>query len=102
MDNAVLSHLISGAIVMGYVVAGLFFLRFWKQSRDRLFLFFALAFWVLGGQRLALALASEIVEDTTVFYVVRLLAFVLILAAIVDKNRAARGPSPRLNDGGDA
>jgi hypothetical protein len=57
MDNAVLSHLISGAIVMGYAVVGLFFGRFWKQSRDRLFLFFSLAFWVLGAQRLGLALA---------------------------------------------
>jgi hypothetical protein len=93
MDNAVLSHLISGAIVMGYAVVGLFFGRFWKQSRDRLFLFFSLAFWVLGAQRLGLALAPGTVEDTTIFYVVRLLAFVLILAAIVDKNRARRPPA---------
>jgi len=89
-NNAVLNNLISGAIVMGYVTAGMFFARFWKQSRDRLFLFFALAFFVLGAQRLALALTSEIIEDTLWFYVVRLLAFVLILIGIADKNRSGR------------
>ena len=79
---------ISGAIVAGYFVAGLFFLRFWRQSRDRLFAIFAAAFWVLAIQRLALALTTQYFEDVTWLYGVRLLAFVLILLAIIDKNRA--------------
>ena len=79
---------ISGAIVMGYWVAGLFFLRFWRQSRDRLFAIFGAAFWVLGAQRLALATSVEWAWGTTWLYVVRLAAFLLILWAIVDKNRA--------------
>jgi uncharacterized membrane protein HdeD (DUF308 family) len=80
-------HLISGAIVMGYGVAAVFFLRFWRETRDRLFLIFSLAFWILGIQRLALALSSFSGENHTWLYLLRLLGFVLILAAIVDKNR---------------
>jgi hypothetical protein len=83
---------ISGLLVMGYAVAGLFFLRFWKLSRDRLFAFFAAAFWLLALQRGALAtLESDRQIGSAWLYVVRLLAFLLILAAIVDKNRPGRG-----------
>ena len=85
-------HLISGAIVMGYGVAAVFFLRFWRETRDRLFLIFSLAFWILGIQRLALALSSVAGEDQTWLYLLRLLGFVLILAAIVDKNREGARP----------
>lgn len=81
---------VSGALVMGYWVAGLFFLRFWRQSRDRLFAIFGAAFWVLGLQRLALASSAHWSPDTTWLYVVRLAAFLLILWAIADKNRAGR------------
>ena len=82
------SQLISGAILMGYLVAGLFFLRFWRDTRDRLFLIFAIAFAILGGQRLALVLTREMLETQTGLYLIRLFAFLLILAAIVDKNRS--------------
>jgi Family of unknown function (DUF5985) len=87
--RAVVVLLISGAIVMGYAVVGLFFLRFWRETRDRLFLIFAGAFWLLGIQRLALAFTRHMVEDYTGLYLVRLFAFLLILYAIVDKNRAS-------------
>lgn len=80
-------ELISGAIVTGYAVAGLFFLRFWRQTRDRLFLIFGLSFCLLGAQRLALAMAAAGAERNTGLYLLRLLAFVLILMAIIDKNR---------------
>lgn len=81
------SQLIAGAILMGYVVAGLFFLRFWRDTRDRLFLIFAFAFLLLGAQRLALVVTPAMLETYTGLYVVRLFAFLLILGAIVDKNR---------------
>jgi Family of unknown function (DUF5985) len=90
--RAVVAMLISGAIVMGYAVTGLFFLRFWRETRDRLFLIFAGAFWLLGLQRLALALSRDLVEDDTGLYLVRLFAFLLILGAIVDKNRSPSQP----------
>jgi hypothetical protein len=86
--------LMSGAIVMGYAVAGLFFLRFWRQTRDRLFLIFAIAFWLLGAQRLALVLTAQLIESHTWLYLVRLFAFLLIFLAIVDKNRTGGRPAP--------
>ena len=88
----VLALLVSGAIVMGYAVAGLFFMRFWRETRDRLFLIFASAFWILGVQRLALTFSRGMVEDDTGLYLVRLFAFLLILGAIVDKNRSSAQP----------
>ena len=90
--HAVSALLISGAIVMGYAVAGLFFLRFWQETRDRLFLIFAGAFWLLAVQRLALVFSRNMVEDDTGLYLVRLFAFLLILGAIVDKNRSSPQP----------
>jgi hypothetical protein len=76
---------------MGCFVAGLFFLRFWRKTRDRLFAIFAAAFWLLGANWLALAF-TEVDEVKTWLYAVRLLAFILILFAIIDKNRAGRLP----------
>jgi hypothetical protein len=81
--------LISGAIVMGYWVAGLFFLRFWRRSGDRLFAIFAVAFWMLGLQRIMLAARPAWNGESAWLYLVRLLAFAIILAGIVDKNRIA-------------
>lgn len=87
MGDAV-STLVSGLLVMGYAVAGLFFLRFWRETRDRLFGIFAGAFWLLALQRLLLALFQNPDNEQIWLYGIRLLAFVLILFAIVDKNRA--------------
>ena len=87
---AAVGHLVSGAILMGYLIAGLFFLRFWRDTRDRLFLIFAIAFVILGGQRLALVLTRDMLETDTGLYLIRLFGFLLILAAIVDKNRVGR------------
>ena len=80
---------IAGAITMGCLVVGLFFLRFWRKTRDRLFAIFALAFSLLGTNWLFLAFTGQD-EVNTWYYTVRLLAFVLILFAIIDKNRAGR------------
>jgi hypothetical protein len=78
---------ISGVLVTGYAVAALFFLRFWKQSRDRLFGFFAAAFGLLAVQRGALAAVEHGSPSSTWLYALRLLAFLLILVAVIDKNR---------------
>jgi hypothetical protein len=86
---------LAGLMVAAYAVAALFFLRFWRQSGDRLFALFSAAFWLLGAQRLALALLPESPGLAVWPYVVRLLAFLLILWAIVDKNRERGRPGPR-------
>ena len=78
-----------GALVMGTLVVGLFFLRHRRATGDRLFVMFALAFWALGINWLGLALLATTHEARTAFYLLRLLAFAPILAAIVDKNRSA-------------
>ena len=78
---------LSGILVALDAVAGLFFVKFWAASRDRLFALFAAAFWILGIQRLLLAATRTIFEDQAVFYTLRLLAFVIIIVAIIDKNR---------------
>jgi hypothetical protein len=76
---------LSGVLMTGFAVAGLFFLRFWRESHDRLFGYFAGAFFVLCLQRLLLVLVAE----SPLLYIVRLVAFALIIIAIVEKNRAA-------------
>ncbi len=81
---------VSGLLTAGYVVAALFFLRFWRGTRDRLFALFAAAFGLLALQRVALAVALVTGHRTTEYYLLRLAAFVLILLAIFDKNRATR------------
>lgn len=82
---------LSGAVVMGFWLAGLFFLRFWKRTRDELFLAFTLAFWLLGLVQALLAFSSVPVEERSWLYFLRFAAFLLILAAIWRKNRRARG-----------
>jgi len=77
---------LSGAVTMGFLVACVFFLRFWRKTSDRFFLAFAVAFFLLAlNQALAqwIGAADERVGYT---YLLRVLAFGLILGAIVDKN----------------
>lgn len=87
---AVMIELVHGAILMGYLVGGLFFWRFWRETRDRLFAILAVSFWILAFQRLLVALSYSPLESAAYLYSIRLLAYVLILAAIVDKNRKRR------------
>jgi hypothetical protein len=82
-----LYHFLSGALTMGFLVAGLFFLRFWKRTRDGLFVAFALAFWLLGLTQALLALSNIPVEERSWLYLLRLAAFALILVSIWWKNR---------------
>jgi uncharacterized membrane protein HdeD (DUF308 family) len=79
-----------GAIAMASLVAGLFFLRFWKDTSDRFFLFFSVSFFVEGLNRFALAMTSDPNEGRPFFYFVRFLSFLLILVAIVDKNISSK------------
>ena len=84
-DHAV--PILVGAIACASLVASLFFLRFWKHTRDRFFLFFALSFAIEGVNRVILYLSVGPNEDAPIYYLVRLLAYGLIVAAIIDKNR---------------
>ncbi|MGH7214795.1 MAG: DUF5985 family protein [Tepidisphaeraceae bacterium] len=98
MNQPALNLFLLGAVVMACAVIGLFFVRFWRKTHDRLFAIFAAAFWVLGLNWLALALLTITSNDPltpspdqdevrTWLYVVRLLAFLFIVFGILDKNR---------------
>jgi hypothetical protein len=80
---------LSGAITTGFLVAGFFFLRFWKRTRESLFLAFAAAFWLLGLAQALLTFTDIPVEERSWLYLLRLAAFSLILVSIWRKNRRA-------------
>jgi hypothetical protein len=86
MNQVMLNQFLLGMLVMACLAAGLFLLRFFRKTHDRLFLIFALAIWLLGTNWLALAFVNRD-ETRTWLYVIRLIAFILILLGIADKNR---------------
>lgn len=79
---------VNGAIMMACMVAGLFFLRFWRTSRDRFFGLFALAFFLLAVDRIAITLSGGMNEVNLAVYFIRCLGFLIIIGAVIDKNRA--------------
>jgi hypothetical protein len=78
--------LLGGIAVASFIVA-LFFMRFWRTSGDRFFLFFAASFAVEGANRVYASLSGSFNEDVPAIYGVRLLSYALIIVAIADKNR---------------
>jgi peptidoglycan/LPS O-acetylase OafA/YrhL len=81
---------VSGLITMGYFIAGLSVPRFWSRTRDGLFAAFAVAFWLLATNQGLVAIAGVPREEQTWFYLLRLVAFLLIIGAVVAKNRRSR------------
>ena len=81
---------IAGLITMGFVIAGLFFLKFWVRTRDALFAVFAIAFWLLAANQGIVAFLRIPREEWTWVYLLRLAAFTLIIAAILYKNFGGR------------
>ncbi len=86
-----MDQMLAGAIAVGSFVAGLFFLRFWRRSRDAFFLYFAFSFWLEAGNRVALGLLATTSELQPVVYLIRVVAYGLILVAIIQKNRQSSG-----------
>ena len=80
---------LSGAITLGFLVAALFFLRFWRRTDDGLFLAFSIAFALLGAGQAVQALANIPEEERSFIFLIRLAAFTLILAAVIRKNRSS-------------
>ncbi len=77
---------LAGAVTMGFVLAGVFFLRFWRRTRDPLFLHFAIAFSLFACNQAATSYLGPDDERTGYAYVLRVLGYLLILVAIVGKN----------------
>ncbi len=78
-----------GVISFGCLVAALFFLRFYRDSKDRLFLLFAAAFTLEAVNRTFLAFSENPREGDSVLYLLRAAAYALILFGIWDKNRSS-------------
>jgi hypothetical protein len=85
-----MNTLILGAIAMASSIAALFFLRFWRRTRDPLFIWFALAFAVDAITRVALGLGDAVSEQEPLIYLARLVTFALIVAAVIQKNRGGK------------
>jgi hypothetical protein len=81
---------LSGAVTLAYVVGSMYFIHFWKRTADRLFLAFALAFALLALNQVGVFLMGVEDERYNYAYILRVLGFVLILLAIVDKNLGRR------------
>lgn len=85
-----MTQLLAGGIAMGSLIIALFFLRFWRDTGDRFFLYFALSFAIEGMHRLFASLGGVQDEASPLHYLVRLLAYLLILWAILEKNLPRR------------
>jgi hypothetical protein len=86
----VLYDFLSGAVAFGFFACALFFIRFWRRTREQLFLAFSLSFALLGLGQTVIALAQIPTEEKGALYLFRLTAFLLILLAIYRKNRPSR------------
>lgn len=75
---------------MACLGVAVFFLRFWRQTSDRLFLLFAVAFGLLGAHWTVLAALNPVRDSRHLAYLIRLAAFLVIIVAILDKNRKPR------------
>jgi hypothetical protein len=76
----------SGMIAMGFAVCAVFFLRFWRRTRDSLFLVFSIAFLLLALNQALTTLLGLPLEERSWLYLLRLAAFLIIIGAIVRKN----------------
>jgi hypothetical protein len=77
---------IAGAITMGYLTVAVFFLKFWRRTRDSLFLIFAGAFCLLAANQTAVVLVGNQPREAGIIYLMRLAAFILIIVAVTLKN----------------
>jgi hypothetical protein len=81
-----MQQMLAGAIAMGSLIISLFFLRFWRATSDRFFLYFALSFAIEGLHRIYSSAVIDLNESSPQHYLVRLAAYLLILWAIYEKN----------------
>ena len=94
MNDPIAYTFTSGAFCMAAAAVALFFLRFWRTSRDRLFAILSLAFMLLAVERAVLAFVPLQHEGRHWIYVARLVAFALIILGILDKNRPSGRSGP--------
>jgi hypothetical protein len=84
---------LGGMVTMGFVVAGLFFLRFWQRTNDWLFVAFGIAFWLFAANQALVALSGVPREEQSWFYALRIAGFALLIVAIAAKSVGNRRAS---------
>jgi hypothetical protein len=82
-----MNQFLLGALASAFLVAAMFFARFYTRTRDRFFAFVSTAFGMMSANQITLAVLGEDSEYKSWPYLVRLAAFALILIGIYDKNR---------------
>lgn len=85
-----MNQLLLGAISIAYFIAALFFVRFWKQTHDRFFLMFSSSFFIESGNRLLMGILPSEGDHDILIYSIRMVSYLLILFAIIDKNRTVK------------
>ena len=85
-----INHVLTGAIGMGFLIAALFFLRYWKSTKDRFFLYFAVSFFIQGINRLMFLHGGNVTDESSIAYFFRFIAYALILVAVLEKNWRGR------------
>lgn len=81
---------LAGAVAMGFAVAALMFLKFWRRTHEGLFLAFAGSFLLLSINHAMLSLSNVPLEERSSLYLVRLAAFLLIIGALWRQNLKRR------------
>jgi hypothetical protein len=89
---------LSGMATMGFLVAGVFFFRFWRKTSDSLFIYFGISFCLLAAGQALVTLTQIPSDDRAWIYLLRLAAFMLLIVGIAMKNR----PGPRTDSGDDS
>ena len=84
--DPILAAFTAGALTLGWLAIGVFFLKFWRRTGDGLFLAFAIAFALLATNQAVPVLFGVPSEDQGYIYLLRLAAFVLIILAVLRKN----------------
>ena len=85
-----LTHVLLGAVVMGDAIAALFFVRFWRMTGDRFFLFFAASFVAIAVSRVVVDEGVPPFGHEALGYMIRILSYLFIIAGIIYKNRGTR------------
>jgi hypothetical protein len=80
---------VAGAMSAGYAMAGLFFLRFWWRTREKLFAAFAIAFWLMALNQAVAGFSRQEHAENSAAYLLRLAAFALIIFAVLGKNSSS-------------
>lgn len=86
-SESTMTEMLIGATAAFYLIIGLFFIRFWRSTHDRFFLFFALCFLLEAANRIMLGLFFDFREASPIYYIIRLISYGFIIIAILDKNR---------------